>query len=175
MKEHVIYQSTYFDNMSREEILSEYATHLADNDRGSELITATFEDADQFHEALNQQWFYDEHANLNRDMDILCIADVGTWQGRRQGYKELQNLNEILSSMHSCDYVKFYVDRYNVHGVGIHHDGSNRVIYRKWKANTTDAQREKLCDILYCGEDADAYISKYTASLVPDLKAIFGW
>ena len=47
------------------------------------------------------QHFDDEQSNLFKILDgrILCIADMGLWNGRRTGYKILgNNLNEVLTA-----------------------------------------------------------------------------
>ena len=58
--------------------------------------------------------FDDERANLNipLDGDILVIADLGLWNGRRQGYKILHgNISNIFTT--GEDYTECYSDGYN--------------------------------------------------------------
>ena len=48
----------------------------------------------------NNLYLEDEKMNLNVDLpqNILVIADLGLWDGRRQGYKQLgNNLSQCLS------------------------------------------------------------------------------
>ena len=64
---------------------------------------------------MNDDYLYDERVNLNITLneDIIIIADLGLWFGRRYGYKEL-NSNNIKDCLYSedCDFVTWYVDRY---------------------------------------------------------------
>lgn len=121
-------------------------------------------------------WFDAERANLNKrlDTEIIAIADLGLWNGRRQGYKILgYNLNDIFSV--SEDYNVWTCDRYNVRGQLIHHDGTNYVVYRAFKPGLSDTQKENFCDALYYGKCTPQMISRYTRSLTPDVSAVYGW
>ena len=76
----------------------------------------------------------DERANLNipLDGDILVIADLGLWNGRRQGYKILHgNVSNIFTT--GEDYTEWYSDGYNIKAIASHHDGDNRYLYREIK------------------------------------------
>ena len=121
------------------------------------------------------QNFDDEKSNLFKILDgrILCIADMGLWNGRRSGYKILgNNLNEVLTCGIGCDEKEIYCDAYNVYARGYHHDGSNSVEFREIRE---DRNIENLTDKLYSGQPVSRReINYYTKSLRPYIKEIFG-
>ena len=61
----------------------------------------------------NSEYLDDERMNLDIQLDkpILVIVDLGLWNGRYSGYKEIKsgNIKDCLFS--ECDYVTWYVDR----------------------------------------------------------------
>ena len=119
-------------------------------------------------------FFKDELENLNMELDgrILAIADVGTWQGRRQGCKILgHNLNGVLASGIGCDEKEVYVGTYGVYAEGYHHDGSNFVEFREIKEDTN---YDLLLDKLYKGIATRSDIRRYTKSLRPYVQKIYG-
>ena len=120
--------------------------------------------------------FDDEMVNLDipTSTEILAIADLGLWNGRRCGYRELgRNVNEIFRVCE--DYNIFTCDRYNVRARCIHHDGSNYILFRRWRDDTTYEQRERLLDALYCGEANERMIRRYTKSIADEVKNVYGW
>lgn len=120
--------------------------------------------------------FEDEQSNLYKKLDgrILCIADMGLWNGRRTGYKILgNNLNEILTAGIGCDEKEVYCDSYNVYAHGYHHDGSNSVEFREIRE---DRNIENLLNKLYNNEEVTRKeINYYTKSLLPYVKQVYGF
>lgn len=98
--------------------------------------------------------------------EYIAIADLGLWNGRRVGYKELNNLTEVLGDY---DYIKVYTDNYNLRVDGIHHDGTNYITIRKFK-DISDTQKENFLDKIYSGKVTQKDISRYTKSLLEDIK-----
>ena len=122
------------------------------------------------------QWDYDDEYkyNLNKTLPnrILCIADLGLWQGRKTGYKLLgDNLNEILTVAQG-DYYKVYYDGYNVRAEDNHHDGTNYYTFRVIKDNVNI---DNLLNKLYNGTATNNDINNYTKSLKSEIKSIYGW
>ena len=73
----------------------------------------TIKEEDIFNECnfLNETWFNDELSELARvdeGYGLIAIADVGRWNGRFSGYKEIKQLCTVMYS--SCDYERVYVD-----------------------------------------------------------------
>lgn len=125
-------------------------------------------------------WWDDCKLELDEELDgdIICIASVGTWQGRRDGYKILgNNLNEILYSRcggGDCTY-KVYAEDGNIKGRASHHDGMNSYLFRMLKPFKTDEAYERFLDKLYNGTATDRDIRRHTASLYPFVKKVYGW
>ena len=121
------------------------------------------------------QNFEDEQSNLFKILDgrILCIADMGLWNGRRSGYKILgNNLNEVLTCGIGCDEKEIYCDAYNVYAQGYHHDGRNHVEFREIRE---DRNIENLTDKIFSNQPITRReINYYTRSLRPYIKEIFG-
>lgn len=75
----------------------------------------------------NGEYLDDERMNLDIQLDkpILVIVDLGLWNGRYSGYKEIKsgNIKDCLFS--ECDYVTWYVDRLgDMRCDAVHHDGT---------------------------------------------------
>ena len=126
-----------------------------------------YDDIDIFYE--------DEIMNLNKQLSgrVIAIADLGLWNGRRQGYKVLgDNLNEVISFNLSCDEREVYCDAYNVRAEGYHHDGSNSVLFRELRE---DRDVDKFLDKIYMGEEiSTGTLNYYTKSLRPYVQEVYG-
>lgn len=123
----------------------------------------------------NNWYLDDERCNLDYPVDLLIIADLGTWRGRFSGYKEVTgSLSDIFYS--ECDYVKWYMDkRKDLAFTGHHHDGTNYYTYREWKDGTTETQKENLKEKIYNGTATRKDITRVTKSLYPILQKVYGW
>ena len=127
----------------------------------------------------NNNLYYDDKmynlSGVDLPENIIAIADLGLWNGRRSGYKELgDDLTEIFKT--SCDFCSWYVDQYgNVRSTQHHHDGTNYILYRLWKPGLSDDQKENFMDKLYYGKATAADISRYTYRLGDYIGKIYGW
>lgn len=122
-------------------------------------------------------WFYDELANLDSELQgrVIAIADTGLWNGRRKSYKIMNcNLNSVLDAC-GGDYLKVYTDRYDVKSVAVHHDGVNYITYRMLKPNLTEVQIDNFMNKLASGDFSQKDISRYTISLKNKINQIYGW
>jgi hypothetical protein len=131
---------------------------------------------DQLHEIAVE--YNAERQNLSIELpeNIIAFASIGLWNGRVQGYKELSgNVKDIFSVFPSCDYVEYYVENGNVKGKGCHHDGTNFCTFRMWKAGINDAQKERVLTAVYNQQPADELIKRYTRSIAPAVKKVYGW
>lgn len=125
---------------------------------------------------MEQTWFEDEKHELElvSEGPVLAIADLGLWDGRRCGYKELESLEDVMYS--SCDYERVYVDSNgDLRKEESHHDGSNSILYRYWKDGLTDVQRENFLDKLYNGKATQKDITRYTRKAGLGIADAFGW
>lgn len=126
---------------------------------------------------LNNSYLSDERINLNITMpaEIVVIADLGTWQGRRDGYKIIESGN-IADCLYSrADFVTWYCDRYNFRATEHHHDGTNYLLYRALRPELTDEQKEYFLSKIYQGRADDRMIRRYTTSIQPYIAHVYGW
>lgn len=125
---------------------------------------------------MDETWFEDEKSELKRvsEGEVLAIADLGGWDGRCSGYKELKSLEEVIYS--SCDYERLYVDRNgDLRKDESHHDGSNSILYRYWKEGLTEQQKENFLNKIYYGECTRKDITRYTRKAGVGIADAFGW
>lgn len=127
---------------------------------------------------INADYLDDERANLNIQLSqpILVIADLGLWNGRRPGYREIQsgNIRDCLYGGH--DYITWYVDsKGDLRCEDIHHDGTNHYLYRAYKSGTTEAQRNQLKSKIYDGSVTEQDIARFTRRLGDDIGRVYGW
>lgn len=115
----------------------------------------------------------DERMNLDQTVDgiIIAFADLGLWQGRRQGCKILDSkINSIFSV--SEDDNEWYGDGYNIRGSLTHHDGTHHILYRVAK-DREDAER--IAEQIYNRKIDEAGFRMRTRSLYPYAAEIYGW
>lgn len=120
------------------------------------------------------QWYEDEKLNLNKPLRgrVLCIADLGLWNGRKSGYRVMgANLNEVLKTFQG-DYCEVYSDGRNICAKDTHHDGTNRYTFREIRE---EKNIDYLLEKIYAGTATSRDISAYTRSLAPYAASIYGW
>ena len=126
----------------------------------------------------NAMYIEDERMNLNVDLpqNILVVADLGFWYGRRQGYKELgNNLSQCLSVCQH-DYQEYFVDESgDLCATDSHHDGTNHYTFRMYRKGVTEKQIEALKDKIYAGTAEWADIVKVTRRLGDYAAKVYGW
>ena len=142
---------------------SEFDYELTENQKYNEMID------------LNNQYIDDERDNLNIQLNnpIIAIADLGLWNGRKQGYKIIEsgNIKDILYS--DADYVEWYSDGYNIKSVQVHHDGTNYIEYRELKDNVNI---DKFTDMIYEGKEITrSLLNRYTNSIEKHVRNVYGW
>lgn len=117
----------------------------------------------------------DERDNLNIETRrIVVFADVGSWNGRRNGLKFLgENLSTVLQSL--CDgNCTFFSDGVDVCGTEYHHDSTNHYVYRELKPQFFDIDLD-LAFSNSKGTFTQRQIAYYTSSLVPYVNKVYGW
>lgn len=139
--------------------------------------TITEEDISDECNFMETLWFDDERGNLDSVDEgggLIAIADVGRWNGRFSGYKEVKNLADVLYS--DCDYERVYVDSNgDLRKEESHHDGSNSILYRYWKDGLTDEQRENFMSKIYHGKCTQKDITRYTRKAGLGIANAYGW
>lgn len=127
---------------------------------------------------INNDYLGDERMNLNIQLDrpILVIGDLGLWNGRRSGYKEIEsgNIRDCLYA--DTDYSTWYVDQLgDLRCNAIHHDGINHYLYRAYKDGISDSQIKLLKEKLYDGTATRADITRATRRLGDDIARVYGF
>ena len=139
--------------------------------------TITEEDIYNECDFLQSTWFDDELsqlASVDEGYGLIAIADLGRWNGRFSGYKEMKQLCTVMYS--SCDYEKVYVDSNgDLRKDESHHDGSNSILYRYWKDGLTTEQKENFMNKIYNGECTQKDITRYTRKAGLGIANMFGW
>ena len=127
--------------------------------------------------SMSETWFEDEQYELkhvDEHCGLIAIADLGRWNGRFSGYKEVKNLADVLYT--ECDYERVYVDSNgDLRKEESHHDGSNSILYRYWKDGLTDEQKENFMSKIYNGECTQKDITRYTRKAGLGIANSFGW
>ena len=174
-KERVIFKDYLF--FSREEEQEEL-------EGAREILTDCYEEKDVSEDKVFdfmldhiREWWEDESRNLDIDTNrLIAIADLGLWNGRVSGYKLLNhNLSEILDYNGGVQDIKVYSDGYNIRQVGAHHDGRNYVLFREFKRGLSQTQIDNFLNKIYEGKCTSKDISRYTTSLLPYVKEVYGW
>jgi len=169
MKERIIFNNI---NVNEEDYQDDFLDWCNINGYNTEE-----EDLDEFVQDEMDSWLEAEHWNLNKPCgNILAIADLGFWYGRKQGCKVIntQKLNGIFDVLGSdYNYFKFYCDRYDVKATLHHHDGTHYITFREIKPNVNI---QRLLDKIYNGEEvSQKEITRYTKSLKPLVSKVYGW
>ena len=94
---------------------------------------------------------------------VIAVANVGLWNGRKDGIKVLQGFEDVMDFMTRYDEFKIYIDRYNIKGIGHHHDGTDYLTFREVHPRYF---RDDIEDIFlsYDG-DVDRFVKNCTRSL----------
>lgn len=173
MKKRIIWSNT---DLNIEDWRNGYKEHLEIN----EIYDKDPDDEDAIYNWMvetNDEYLSDERMNLDKKLDgkILIIADLGLWNGRKQGYKIVgANLNEIFNiNSRGFYYAEFYGDGHNIRGTEYHHDGTNYYLYRVIREGRNI---DKLLKAIYEGEEiTSSKLNYYTKSLYKDVANVYGW
>lgn len=134
----------------------------------------TYEQAEE----LNNEYLEDERMNLDipTENEIICIGDIGLWNGRRKGYQLIgHNVRNILQSRMNClSYNEFYDDGKNICQCEAHHDGTNIYLYRILKGKNHDEQVANA-EKLFSKPLTNQRIAAFTKSIRPLVAAVYGW
>ena len=165
--EHIIWSNTKINVTDYADFLQEEYPEVTDPDKQYELCCE-----------MNDNYLDDERMNLNVVLPhaIICIADMGLWNGRHMGYHMIESGN-IADCLYTrdCDYCTWYVDRYNdLRFTGAHHDGRNNYLYRELR-DLSDKQMENFLEKLHTGKLTRRDIRRYTASVGIHVNKVYGW
>lgn len=129
--------------------------------------------------SFNEDGYYSfmfEIYGIKTENKIICIADLGLWNGRRQGYKLLNNnLSSVLNVINS-DYrdIEYWIDGYgNLRAKLGHHDGTNYVLFRELKGSDESIAMKNFMGKIYNGQCEKDDIIRCTTSLKKYLSKIY--
>lgn len=162
---HIIW-TDYLDYDDWKEDLEEQYPELSENER----IKLMYE--------INGNYLDDERCNLDIQLSrpILVVGDLGLWNGRRMGYKEIEsgNIRDCLYS--DTDYATWFVDKNgDFRCDAIHHDGTNHYLYRAYKDGVSETQIDNLKEKLYRGTATRADITRITRRLGDEIANVYGF
>lgn len=166
MKEakHIIWSNYGLDYEDwREDLEAEYPS-LSENER----LFLMYE--------INSEYLNDERLNLNVKLSrpILMVGNLGLWDGRRTGYKEIKSGNISDCLYGDTDYSTWYVDRLgDLRCEAIHHDGTNHYLYRVYKDEVPESQIDLLKEKLCRGTATRADITRVTRRLGDDIAKVY--
>lgn len=125
-------------------------------------------------EGLN---FEDERENLGVDTEpsgILCIADLGLWNGRRPAYRMLEGRLDQVFKVIQGEFVNLYYDSEDddLKMDDTHHDGTNHYLFREVREGKNV---EELLDKVFDGTYTQKDIDRYTKPLGKYVRRIYGW
>lgn len=165
-EKHIIWSNYDLDYDDWRDDLEEQYPDLSENER----VELMYE--------INSDYLDDERANLDIQLSrpILVIGDLGLWNGRRMGYKEIGS-GKISDCLYSdTDYSTWYVDRLgDLRCDAVHHDGTNHYLYRTYKEGVRESQMELLKEKLYRGIATRADITRVTRRLGDDIARVYGF
>ena len=107
----------------------------------------------------------DEFANRGKDIEgtVIVIGDVGCWNGRKDCIKILNRFEDVMNFMTKYDSFKIYIDRYDIKGVGHHHDGTDYLTFREMHPRYF---RDEIGDIFLSYENnVEQFVKNCTRSL----------
>lgn len=169
---HIIWSNIDLDIEDWREVYSEYLeiNEMDDDPADEDAIYSWMCDT-------NWEYYHCEECNLDKQLEgeIICIADLGLWDGRHQGYKVLtRNLNDVLHfSSRGFDYAEIYADRYDIKATEHHHDGTNHYLFRMLRPNMN---HDPFLKKLYDGEEITRkYLNYHTQSLRKYVADVYGW
>ena len=130
---------------------------------------------------LNDDYLGDERTNLDIELhrEIIAIGDLGLWNGRASGYKEIKgtNVNDCLDTSITCgDYLTWYVDELgDLRCNDVHHDGTNYYMFRVFKPGLTWLQKANFKYNVYCRMATRRDINRYTERLGDHIANVYGF
>lgn len=127
---------------------------------------------------INDNYLDDARTNLNLQLSqpILVIADLGRWNGRFKGYKEIKSGNIADCLYSDTDYSTWYVDKLgDLRCDAVHHDGTNHYLYRTYKDGITEQQIDRLKEKIYDGTATRVDITRVTIRLGDEIGKVYGW
>lgn len=123
----------------------------------------------------NNIFINDERDNLSEKYTgfkgyIVAFAELGLWNGVKIASKVYDDISDILQNT-SCDGSEWYLDEWNVRFRGVHHDGTNNVLYRYVD---TEKRANDIMNKIVCGGMNLKQFKKATKSIRPFVQKVYG-
>lgn len=164
-------------------------TCLYDEDDVREYIAEDGTPSDEITDDDVQRWIQDEiYTSLNAEESnldiptgrIVVFATLGLWHGKVRGSRILpeQRLSAILHAAcrDSEEYTVYYdTDDGEVKAKDVHHDGTNRYLFRELVSGFPPDAEEGFLESVKSGAATLGDINKFTAQLGPRVEAVYGW
>ena len=169
-KKWIIWQNVDLNIDDYEDYFSDLETEYEEEFSDSRKWEMLYED--------NAKQQEDERANLDKalECDILVLANLGLWYGRRGAYKIIESGNIKDCLFDDADYVEWYCDKWNLRCTAHHHDGTNYYLYREIRPDLTETQKENFMEKLYDGSIRNnRTLRRYTRSIRPEIAKVYGW
>lgn len=119
----------------------------------------------------------DEKFNLNIETEnpIVCIANLGLWNGKRIAVAELScNINSIFNCKYYDSTEIAYCGK-DIQAETSHHDGTNHYLFREMKAGRSLINFFERFVAADTEEERNRLIKSYTRSIAPYVKEVYGW
>lgn len=146
----------------------------------ADMPDASEKERKEFMYAANSDTLQFEREELSHQypQEILVIADLGLWNGRRMAYKEIESgkLSDCFEPSRDTLNIRWYVDRNgDLRCDDSHHDGTNHYLYRVWKDGISENQKENLREKIYNGVATRYDITRATERLGDEIGRVYGW
>lgn len=174
-KIHTIYKTCQYD-----EERTDYARNYLAEERDIFPSEVTDDDIMDF---INNEdeYTFDDELDEARIMDeehrpdILAVANLGLWNGRKTGYRELGSMEDVMY-VGNHDYIHIYVEGDELKKSSTHHDGTNHMVFREWKSGLSYQSKLSVMDAIYNGRpEAGKLVDKYTMPMGHYWAELYGW
>ena len=93
---------------------------------------------------------------------------------KKQWYYDAEGNGHAVYSHY--DYTTWFVDRQgDLRCDDIHHDGTNHYLYRVWRDDVTESQKDRLKARIYDGIATRSDITRVTRRLGDEIGKVYGW
>lgn len=128
----------------------------------------------------------DEKLNLKDiipDHGICAVARLGLWNGTPLAILPSDatpdSVSECIKSyVNGMSDLTVYVDGHGDFRIDeSHHDGTNQYLFRAWKADAADDDKDEVFDAACCGNEKalSDLLVKHTVRLGDDIGEVYGW
>lgn len=170
MKQYIIWKSSQDFDDWKENLRAEYPE-------------SSDEELMRLMDETNSEYLMDEKANLGGisiPNGILVVADLGLWNGRRNGILKQAEITEVKDCLRGFvngdSDLTIYVDnKGELRSDEAHHDGTNHYLFRAFKPNVTQEQKDALYELIYYQHEYESRMRRLTYRLGDLIGDVYGW